>query len=88
MSWLQRSRRTGVKANLHEPPWARIVLLVGDLELPVGSIDRTTRCDMELVDDLLRFQLAARSLGLAIRVVDVRGDLRDLLDLLGVTDQI
>ena len=69
-----------------EEPWARIVLGVGDLELPVGSIDSTTPCDLALVDDLLRFQQAAGRLGLPIRITDVHSDLWELFDLLGVAD--
>lgn len=76
-------RLSCVTANSEEP-WARIVLDVGDLELPVGSIDRTTPCDLALVDDLLRFRLAAGRLGLSIRITDLHADLRELFDLLGV----
>ncbi|UPK74943.1 hypothetical protein MU582_21335 [Nocardioidaceae bacterium SCSIO 66511] len=67
-------------------PWARIVLVVGDLELPVKSIDRAVPCDLELVDDLLRFHFAASRLGLPMRITDVHEDLRELTDLVGVTD--
>lgn len=81
-------RLPNVISYCSDGPWARIVLAVGDLEIPVGSIDRTTRCDMELVDDLLRFQLAAAPLGLDIRITDIHSDLWELLDLLGVADQL
>lgn len=79
-----RSVRLQGMSNSVEAPWARIALVVGDLELPVGSIDQSRRCDLELVDDVLRFQTAAGRLGLRIRITDVHGDLRDLFDLLGV----
>lgn len=75
-------------SELSEGPWARIALVVGDLELPVGSIDRTTRCDLALVDDLLRFQQSAARLGLPIRITDVHADLWELFDLLGVSEQL
>lgn len=85
MSSATVARLSGV-TNHDEQPWARIVLVVGDLDLPIGSVDRTTRCDLALVDDLLRFHLAAARLGLPIRLADVHEDLRDLLELVGVTD--
>lgn len=80
-------RLPSVTSNLEEP-WARIALVVGDLELPVGSVDRTTPCDMALVDDLLRFQVAAGRLGLPIRIIDVHSDLWELFELLGVSDRL
>ena len=67
-------------------PWVRIVLVVGDLEMPIKSIDRTVSCDLALVDDLLRFHFAASRLGLPVRMTDVHEDLRELTDLVGVTD--
>lgn len=68
----------------HEQPWVRVVLAVGDLEMPIKSIDRSVRCDMALVDDLLRFRLAANRLGLPVRFADLHDDLRELFDLVGV----
>ena len=67
-------------------PWARIVLVVGDLDMPIKSIDRTVACDLALVDDLLRFRFAANKLGLPVRIADVHDDLYELLELVGVTD--
>ena len=69
-------------------PWARIVLVVGDLEMPIKSIDRSVRCDMALVDDLLRFRLTANRLALPVRLADVHEDLRELLDLVGMTETL
>ena len=66
--------------------WVRIVLVVGDLEMPIKSIDRNVRCDLALVDDLLRFRVTASRLGLPVRFADVHDDLQELLDLVGVTD--
>ncbi len=44
------------------------------------------RCDLRVVDELLRLQLAARRLGLSIRLVEVAGELGELLVLVGVAD--
>jgi len=70
----------------NDEPWVRIVLAVGDVEMPIKSIDRSVGCDLALVDDLLRFRLAASRLGLPVRFADVHDDLQELLDLVGVTD--
>ncbi|MDN5852462.1 MAG: hypothetical protein L0K86_06370 [Actinomycetia bacterium] len=69
-----------------DEPWVRVALVVGDLEMPIKSIDRSVRCDMALVDDLLRFRLAANRLGLPVRFADVHEDLQELLELVGVID--
>ena len=42
------------------------------------------RIDLEVVDELARVQLAARRIGCSIRLRDVREDLVELLDLVGL----
>jgi hypothetical protein len=66
-----------------------VITLVQDLqEIPLGGIDCTTRCDLGLVDDLLRLQLHAKRLGWTIRISEVRPDLRELFLLVGLTRQL
>lgn len=51
---------------------------------PVGA----AACDAELVDALLRFDLAARRLGWTLRLREVDPNLHELLDLVGVADRV
>lgn len=44
------------------------------------------RCDLALVDELARLQLAARRIGCAIAIQEVEPDLRELLDLCGLVE--
>jgi hypothetical protein len=69
-------------------PRALIVLTVGGREVPLGRVEATTACDLSLVDDLLRLQLAAKRLALSVALSCVDDDLRDLLDLLGLADAL
>ena len=45
-------------------------------------------CDALLVEDLLRFDLAARRLGWRLRLREVCPHLHELLDLVGVADRV
>jgi len=65
-----------------------VVLVQGGQEVVLGEVDRATRCDLGLVDDLLRLQFHARRLGWRIRITQVRPDLRELFDLVGLTSQL
>lgn len=65
-----------------------MVLVHAGREVVLGPVGRTDRCDLGLVDDLLRLRLAAKHLGWSIRITEVRADLRELFDLVGLTDQL
>jgi hypothetical protein len=65
-----------------------MVLTSGDLEVVVGPVDRAMRCDLALVDHLVRLQLDARRWGWSLRIRDVAPELRELFDLVGLTDQL
>jgi ABC-type transporter Mla MlaB component len=71
-----------------DAPRAVVVLMQGQREVVLGTVDRATRCDLGLVDDLLRLQLIARRMGWSIRITEVRSDLRELFDLVGLTDRL
>lgn len=60
--------------------------MIDDEELDLGRVGSGQRCDLGLVDGLLRLQLAARRLGWSLRLVDVTGDLCELLQLVGLLD--
>lgn len=67
---------------------AVVVLQQGRRAVVLQGIDRPERCNLGLVDDLLRLQLHARRLGWSIRVQDVREDVQELFELVGLTDQL
>jgi hypothetical protein len=69
-------------------PLATVVVLCGDRELASWPLPVSARCHLSVVDDLARFQLAARRLGVAVRLRDVCGELRELLDLVGLADEL
>lgn len=75
-------------AAVEDAPRAVITLVQDGREIPLGGVDRSTRCDLGLVDDLLRLQLHAKRLGWAIRITEVRPDLRELFLLTGLTRQL
>jgi hypothetical protein len=65
-----------------------MVLTSGDLEIVVGPVDGEARCDLALVDHLLRLQLDAQRWGWTLRIRDARPELRELFDLVGLTHQL
>ena len=65
----------------------RLVLQNGQ-EVPLGPVNGPERCDLGFVEDLLRVQLAARRLGWSIRLTEVRPDLRELVELVGLTNEL
>ena len=63
------------------------VLLVRDgRAVPLGRLAQGHTCDLGLVDQLVRIQLAARRRNGRIILQDVSQDLRELLVLAGLTD--
>lgn len=71
-----------------EGPRAVVVLRVGEREVVLGDVDRALRCDLGLVDDLLHLQRLARRFGWDLAITEVRDDLRELFDLVGLTDRL
>jgi hypothetical protein len=69
-------------------PRAVVVLVQDGREVILGSVDGATRCDLGLVEDLLRLQLLAQRFGWSIRITEVRADLRELFDLVGLTERL
>jgi hypothetical protein len=63
-----------------------ILLVTGERELLLGSIGPAVRCDLGLIDAILRLRLAALRLGWAIRLTDVDRDLGELVGLVGLDD--
>jgi hypothetical protein len=69
-------------------PRAVVVLQQDGHDVVLGSVDRAGRCDLGLVDDLLRLQLAAERFGWSLRITQVRADLRELFELVGLADRL
>lgn len=69
-------------------PTAVVVLRRADGDVLLGPVYAAGRCDLALVDDLLRVQLAARRFGWHIRLEHVREDLRELVELAGLTEAL
>jgi hypothetical protein len=75
-------------ARADDRPRAVMVLTSGDLEVEVGPVEQGTRCDLTLVDHLLRLRLDAARWGWSLRIRDVSPELRELFELVGLTDQL
>jgi hypothetical protein len=69
-------------------PRAVVVLVQDDRDVVLGGVDRSVRCDLGLVDDLLRLQHHAARLGWTLRITRVRRDLRELFELAGLVDRL
>jgi hypothetical protein len=69
-------------------PRAVVVLLRDDQEVLLGPVYGPDRCDLGFVDGLLRVQLAARRFGWAIKLREVRPDLRELVELVGLSTDL
>ena len=87
----RRGLRLPGMAGCAETPRARVELvgLAGDDRVvDLGPLPCGGPCDGALVDDLLRFDLAARRLGWRLRLLDVDPHLVELLLLVGVADRV
>jgi len=69
-------------------PRAHVRLVVGDQEIELPHADDPALCDLALADDLLHLQLQAKRLGLNVRISEVRAELRELFDLMGLLGQL
>lgn len=72
-----------------DPRPRAVVLLVRDAEqVLLGPVYGPDRCDLGFVEGLLRVQLAARRYGWSIRLTEVRPDLLELVELVGLTTDL
>jgi len=63
-----------------------VVLVRGDAEVACWPLPAGQNPDLSLVDQLARLQLAARRLGFSLRLRCVPSQLRELIDLAGLSD--
>ncbi len=71
-----------------EVPNAIAVLVRDDRRVVLGPVDRGERCGLGLIDELLRLQLGLQRLGWRLRLEAVHPELRELFELVGLTDQL
>jgi hypothetical protein len=69
-------------------PRAVVCLVIGDRTIELPHADDPALCDLGLADDLLRLQLQAKRLGLGVRISEVRTELRELFELMGLTGHL
>ena len=69
-----------------DAPRTLVVLVVGDREIPLGTIHRGERGDLGLIDDLLRLRSAVARRGWTIRLTHVDREMLELVELVGVRD--
>jgi hypothetical protein len=67
---------------------AVVVLVREGEQVLLGPVYGPDRCDLGFVEGLLRVQLAARRFGWSIRLTDVRPDLLELVELVGLTTDL
>lgn len=75
-------------AGADDHPRAVMVLTCDELELVVGPVERGVRCDLGLVDHLLRLQVEARRWGWTLHIREAGPDLRELFELVGLADRL
>lgn len=66
------------------PALAVVSLVRAGRRVELGPVGEGVPCDLELVDGLLRFELAARRLGWSLELDAVDDDLRELFGLVGL----
>jgi ABC-type transporter Mla MlaB component len=71
-----------------ERPRAVVVLVRDGEQVLLGPVYGPDRCDLAFVEGLLRVQLTARRFGWSIKLTEVRDDLRELVELVGLTTDL
>ena len=71
-------------ADADDPPRAVVVLVNEGGEVPLGAIGHGARCDIALIDGLLRLRMAIARRGWSIRLAHVDQDMRELVELVGL----
>jgi hypothetical protein len=71
-----------------QEPRAVVELVQGERTLLLGPLPASPRGDLAVLDDLLRLSVGAARLGWRVRISEVREELRELFDLMGLTDRV
>ena len=85
---MDSSVSSDVVRRLEGVAYADLVLVRGEREVSLGRVGAGERCDLGFVDDLLRLQLLVRRFGWSLRLDDVAEELRELVELVGLTDEL
>ncbi len=75
-------------AGAEGEPRALVELVQGDRSIVLGLVRPAVRGDLHVIDDLLKLQVHAARLGWRVRITECRAELRELLELLGVSDRL
>jgi len=81
-------RLDGMEEPDHAARAVTVTLVRSGQEVLLGSFDGGTRCDLGFVEDLLRLDMTVRRLGWSMRLDDVRADVREVLELVGLADAL
>ena len=68
--------------------YADLVLVRDGQTVSLGRVGAGERCDLGFVDDLLQLQLVIRRFGWSLRLDDVADELRELVELVGLSDAL
>lgn len=72
-----------------EGPHAHLAVVAGERSVPIGPCCTDSRTsNLELLDDVLRLELALRRLGWHVRLSAVHPELRELIALAGLADRL
>ena len=74
-------------ADATNGPRAMVELVNGERSIVLGLVGPRSRGDLQVVDDLLKLQLHAARLGWRVRITECREELRELFDLMGMTER-
>ena len=85
---MNSSLSSDATVRLESVAYADLVLVRGEREVSLGRVGAGQRCDLGFVDDLLRLQLVVRRFGWSLRLDDVADELRELVELVGLTDEL
>ena len=85
---MDSSVSSGATVRLEGVAYADLVLVRGEREVSLGRAGAGERCDLGFVDDLLQLQLVVRRFGWSLRLTDVAEELRELVELVGLADEL
>ncbi|HJR25458.1 MAG TPA: hypothetical protein VJ804_08300 [Acidimicrobiales bacterium] len=74
-------------ADAEHGPRAVVELVQGEQSILLGIVQARTRGDLQVLDDLLKLQVLARRMGWRVRISECRQELRELFDLMGMTER-
>ena len=74
-------------ADAEHGPRAVVELVQGERSILLGVVQARARGDLQVLDDLLKLQVLARRMGWRVRISECRQELRELFDLMGMSER-